>query len=839
MTTDTTQLPAATPLVTNAPAGNHSPTGAPTTVLPAGVEDTGYTFSAAALLAGFGDADGDTLSVASMSSSHDFTDNGNGTWTLTPNANYHGPVTLSYQVVDGKGGSISASLDFTLAAVNDAPTGTASAVLPTAAAGQDYTVSAADLLAGFTDVDGDALSVSGLVAAHGTATQNGDGSWTISNLGAFSGQLDISYDVVDGNGGAIRAAQRTSVIEIVNHAPVGTPSATLAAGLENTAYSVQSSDLLAGFSDPDRDTLAVTNLTANHGTATQNADGSWTIAPEAGYHGTVALSYSVGDGHGGAVTGALNFLLTSAANGPASGMTSGVLLAGTEDTPYTVSAADLLSSFTDPNGDLLTVGGLTADSGTLHDNADGTWTLTPDANFNGWVKLHYEVLDGQGGHTPSTRDFSLTAVNDAPVGTPLIALLSGTEDLPFTLLAETLLDGFSDVEGDSLAVAHLSATHATLVDNLNGSWTVTPDADFNGLIDLSYQVIDGQAGGMTPATMGVKLSAVDDAPVLGKANVTVNETNAPLVVTGTLSIHDVDSAAWFVAQPGTGGKSGNFTIDTGGTWTYTAKLAYDYLSPGESLSDTFQVQSNDGTTTSVMVTIAGTADTASVHLGAAPVAQSGTGGQWAQAWSQSGYTMLHKADYTNTGEAWSAVKLSSVSSQLLSGGDIYAGDLGVSGQSAATSTIKQEIDGKEAVRINLPALADSVTVNLSSLFANDDGSLLNESGVLRLLDATGAVVAEKVFVASGAGGTLSITLGVAGGFNSMELIAGAYDGGTFFHGGYTAANGTFGGPLTTDALGRMHGSDFMIHSVDFVLTVVGVPTPDPAAAANHFVSILY
>ena len=825
MTQDTAQLPAAVPAKGGAPTGNHPPTGAPTTVLPAGTEDTDYTFSTAALLAGFSDADGDSLAVANLSTNQDLTDNGNGTWTLTPNANYHGPVTLEYNVIDGKGGLLGATLGFTLDAVNDAPTGTASALLPNGTTGQDYTVSAAALLTGFDDVDGDNLAVLGLAASNSLAVENADGSWTISPQPGTVGPVSLLYQVTDGHGGSVAATQSFVLIEVVNHPPVGSPSTTLPDGLEDTAYLVHTTDLLAGFSDPDDDTLAVSGLAANHGTITDNADGTWTVTPDLDYHGTVTLSYNVVDNRGGTIPAALNFLLTATANQPATGLTTGVLLAGTEDTAYSISDATLLAGFSDPNGDELSVGGLTVDHGTLHDNADGTWSFVAEENFNGWVKLHYEVLDGQGGHTPSTRDFALVAVNDAPLGTPLIALLNGTEDVPFTLLAETLLDGFSDVEGDPLAVANLSATHATVVDNFDGSWTVTPEANFNGLIDLNFDVIDGQVDGITPATMGLKLSAVDDASVLGSANVTVYETNVPLVVTGTLSIHDVDSAAWFVAQPGSAGKSGNFTIDTNGNWTYKANLAFDYLSPGDSLSDSFQVLSNDGTLTSVAVTIAGTADAASVHLGDAPAAQSGTGGQWAQAWSQAGYNMLHKADYTNGDESWSAVKLSGVSSQLLSGGDIYAGDLGVSGQSVATSTIKQEIDGKEALRINLPALADSVALNLTKLFSSDDGGLLNESGVLRLLDAAGVVVAEKVFVANALDGILSVTLGAAGGFTAMELIAGSYDGETFVHGGYSTPDGSYGGPVTTDALGKLHGSDFLLDSVDFALSLVGVPPP--------------
>jgi hypothetical protein len=220
----------------------------------------------------------------------------------------------------------------------------------------------------------------------------------------------------------------------------------------------------------------------------------------------------------------------------------------------------------------------------------------------------------------------------------------------------------------------------------------------------------------------------------------------------------------------------------------------------------------------VAVTINGTADTTSVHLGDAPVRQSGTGGQWAQAWTQAGFSIQHKADITNGSEAWSAAKFNSVGAQLLSGGDVSGGNLGVSGQSAATTTVRQEIDGKEALRIAVPTAADSITVKLAGLYAHDDGSTMNESGLLRLLDAAGRVVTEQLFVADSLDGSKTITLSAPGGFQSMELVAGAYDGsGHFVYGAYSDDQGAYGAPVTTDAAGNKHGSDFLLHSVDFNL----------------------
>ena len=106
----------------------------------------------------------------------------------------------------------------------------------------------------------------------------------------------------------------------------------------------------------------------------------------------------------------------------------------------------------------------------------------------------------------------------------------------------------------------------------------------------------------------------------------------------------------------------------------------------------------------------------------------------------------------------------------------------------------------------------------------------SESGLLRLLDAAGQLVAERAFVADAADGAKTVTLAAAAGFTSIELLTGAYDsGGVFVHGGYSTAAGAFGSPMFTDAAGKQHGSEFLLDWVEFSVPLVGV-----AAAVAEF-----
>jgi hypothetical protein len=67
-------------------------------------------------------------------------DNGNGTFTFTPDANYNGPNVFTYTVSDGNGGTVAGTRSLTVTAVNDAPTGTVT-VTGTFQTGQTLTAS--------------------------------------------------------------------------------------------------------------------------------------------------------------------------------------------------------------------------------------------------------------------------------------------------------------------------------------------------------------------------------------------------------------------------------------------------------------------------------------------------------------------------------------------------------------------------------------------------------------------------------------------------------------------------------------------------------------------------
>ena len=148
---------------------------------------------------------------------------------------------------------------------------------------------------------------------------------------------------------------------------------------------------------------------------------------------------------------------------------------------------------TDGDGDPLEVVSIgTPANGTLTDNGDGTYTYTPNENFNGTDSVTYTVSDGNGGTDTGTITFNVTPVNDDPVAN------NDSDSTDFeTPVVIDLLANDTDVDGDTLTVvsATVPASQGTLTPTgTEGQYTFTPADDFEGTATVSYIISDGNGG---------------------------------------------------------------------------------------------------------------------------------------------------------------------------------------------------------------------------------------------------------------------------------------------------------------------------------------------------------
>ena len=299
----------------------------------------------------------------------------------------------------------------------------------------------------------------------------------------------------------------------------------------------------------------------------------------------------------------------------------------------------------------------------------GKLTFVPVANANGTLYDSFGFIVNDGvSFSPSAKTITVnvTAVNDAPTvtipGLQTIAEDNGPTVVTGVSIAD--IDAGSSTVTVTLSVAHgivtldevipNGLTQGNIVNNSSSTVTVTgsvtainatladgagllyrSDANYNGADGITISADDGGNAGSGGALIGsntvdITVTPVNDAPTIS-GNTTGSIIVGTATTTGTLITTDMDTIPVgqnaSVAQTNTAGTYGTFSIDTAGVWVYTLGSAsvVTTLPSGMTITDTFNVVSNDGSViTPVVVTIMGT-NTAVLSVSESDMVQGATG----------------------------------------------------------------------------------------------------------------------------------------------------------------------------------------------------------------------
>jgi Ca2+-binding RTX toxin-like protein len=163
-------------------------------------------------------------------------------------------------------------------------------------------------------------------------------------------------------------------------------------------------------------------------------------------------------------------------------------VAADEDTSSTFG---VLANDADPDGDPLSVSGVTDPANGSASIAGLAVTYTPDVDFNGVDAFEYTISDGHGGFDTATVTVTVLPANDDP--DPQEDAVTVDEDEPATV---DVLANDEDVDGDPLLVVDVE-------DPEHGTASIAPDArsviyapdpNWNGTETFGYVVSDGQDG---------------------------------------------------------------------------------------------------------------------------------------------------------------------------------------------------------------------------------------------------------------------------------------------------------------------------------------------------------
>jgi len=531
------------------------------------------------------DLDGDTLTTVIESQPlHGTVSLGaDGSFTYTPEADYNGLDGFSYFVTDGTTDSDVATATITIGPVNDLP----AVVNDTYTTAEDtpLEVVAPGVLVNDSDIDGDALSAVLLAPpVHGTVTLGADGALLYTPDADYNGTDGFSYVASDGSGDST-VASVTITITPVNDGPIAVADAYSTD--EDTTLTVAAAGLLANDSDVDGDSLAAALVAGPaSGTLTVNADGSFSYTPNANFNGTDSFTYTAGDG---SLTSTATVTLTvNAVNDVPAAANDEYTTA--EDTPLTVAAPGLLGNDADPDGDAITAAiANPPTNGTVTVNADGSFTYTPNANFNGTDGFSYTVGDGTGTSEAASVTITVTPANDGPIAAA--DSYSTDEDTTLTIAASGVLGNDSDPDGDALSALLASGpASGTVTLNADGSFSYTPNANFAGTDSFSYTAGDGTL--TSAATVSITVNATNDAPVAAADSYSTDEdTTLTIAATGVLGNDTDGDGDTMTAAIGTGPANGTVTLNADGSFSYTPNANF-------AGTDSFSYTASDGTVAS-------------------------------------------------------------------------------------------------------------------------------------------------------------------------------------------------------------------------------------------------
>ncbi len=253
-----------------------------------GTEDTPLRISP---LANDSDVDGNPLTIVSASSPNGtVVINPDGTITFTPDPNFNGPTAITYQISDGQGGFSTATINVTVAPVNDPPVARNDVF-----AMDEDTTARIPVLANDTDADGDPLRITAATSPNGTVAINPDGTVSFTPARDFFGPATITYTITDPSG-ATSTATVTVNVRNTNELPVDGDETAIGIG-----GVTQVIDVLANGTDPDGDPLSIffAEVESGQGVVVINPDGTLSFTPDSAFQGEAVIRYIVSDGKGG------------------------------------------------------------------------------------------------------------------------------------------------------------------------------------------------------------------------------------------------------------------------------------------------------------------------------------------------------------------------------------------------------------------------------------------------------------------------------------------------------------------------------------------------------------
>ncbi|HCE5126271.1 TPA: tandem-95 repeat protein, partial [Vibrio parahaemolyticus] len=510
------------------------------------------------LLSNVDDEDKDTLSVENLiidKGNGTLVDNGDGTWTFTPQIDDDTEVSFTFDIIDDEDLVVSGSANLDILPINDAPNAENDVITTE----EDIAVTI-DVLVNDSDVEGDVLSIqSASVPSEQGSVDIVNGKLVFTPAENFNGDATITYIVTDGD--LTDEAKVTVTVTPVNDSPVAVDDTTSIQ--EDTAVTI---DVLTNDTDVDGDKLSIESASVpkEQGTV-EVVDGKLVFTPVENFNGHAEIIYTVTDGE---LTDEAKVTVTVNPVNDAPTIKVDAVESITEDAVNTDTVvATLTVRDTDTPEDQLTV--------SLENNSNGYFVLVGNE-----VKLTQAGVDAVNNDELNLKDLTISAsvsdgvnptasdsdslvvnrVNDAPTVENAIADQVLSED--FDAYTIDLNEVFKD--SDSSLEFSVSGNNSIQISIVSGVATITPTADWNGKETITFTAKD-PSGESVSQTVNFTVAPVVDIEA-DSADV-VEDTPTIINVLGNDTFESTDKVVSLDADNGP--KNGTVIVNNDGTVTYT------------------------------------------------------------------------------------------------------------------------------------------------------------------------------------------------------------------------------------------------------------------------------
>ncbi|EOS8317524.1 tandem-95 repeat protein [Vibrio parahaemolyticus] len=539
------------------------------------------------LLSNVDDEDKDTLSVENLiidKGNGTLVDNGDGTWTFTPQIDDDTEVSFTFDIIDDEDLVVSGSANLDILPINDAPNAKNDVITTE----EDTTVTI-DVLVNDSDVEGDALSIqSASVPSEQGSVDIVDGKLVFTPAENFNGEATISYIVTDGD--LTDEAKVSVTVTPVNDSPVAVDDTTSIQ--EDTAVTI---DVLTNDTDVDGDKLSIESASVpkEQGTV-EVVNGKLVFTPAENFNGDAEITYTVTDGQ---LTDEAKVTVTVNPVNDAPTIKVDAVEGITENAVSTDTlVATLEVADTDTPEDQLTV--------SLENNSNGYFVLVGDE-----VKLTQAGVDAVNNDELNLKDLTISAsvsdgvnptandsdslivnrVNDAPTVENAIADQVLSED--FATYTIDLNEVFKDT--DSSLEFSVSGNNSIQISIVSGVATITTTADWNGKETITFTAKD-PSGESVSQTVDFTVAPVVDIEA-DSTNV-VEDTPTIINVLGNDTFEGKDKVVSLDAENGP--KNGTVIVNNDGTVTYTpndnyvGKDTFTYIVTSGGVSESTTVEVN-------------------------------------------------------------------------------------------------------------------------------------------------------------------------------------------------------------------------------------------------------